>query len=166
MHKYTLLALLCVVALFSGCKGKARPDGMPELVNVVVVVTQDGAPLADAALNLISSDGSCKWSVGGKSDESGRATLYTQGDFKGAPEGTFKVGVIKMDYTVKEGATDDEGNPLQITEEQKKHPELMDVRMVTMKSAVPDEVTNPQNSPLEITISKSAKEIPLEVPAN
>ncbi len=157
-------ALICALGAALGCGGKPKPDGMPELIPATVVVTQNGEPMADATVTLVSVDGSCKWAVGGKTDAKGRAALSTHGDFSGAPEGTFKVGVSKVDIKVKEGAVDEEGNPLQPTPEQLKNPALLDARFVETTSLVPAEYENAQNSPLEITLSKSAKEATVDVP--
>jgi len=160
-----LLAGVCSALALVGCGGKPKPDGMPELIPAIVVVTQNGAPLGDAALTLTSADGSCKWAVGGRTDAQGRATLYTQGDYKGAPEGTFKVGVSKFEIKVKEGAVDEEGNPFQPSPEQAKNPKLLDARFAESKSLVPSDCENAQTSPLEVTIAKGAKEVTLDVPA-
>lgn len=158
-------AAVCALVAAIGCGGKPKPDGMPELIPATIVVTQEGAPLADATVTLVSADGSCKWAVGGKTDAKGRAALNTHGDFSGAPEGNFKVGVSKVEIKVKEGAVDEEGNPLQPTPEQLKNPALLDARFVETTSVVPAEYENAQNSPLEVTISKSAKETTVDVPA-
>ena len=160
-----LIACVCCAGASLGCGGKPKPDGMPELIPTTVVVTQNGAPLGDAALTLTSADGSCKWAVGGRSDAQGRAVLYTQGDYKGAPEGTFKVGVSKFDIKVKEGAVDDEGNPFKPSPEQLKNPALLDARFVETTSLIPSDCANAQTSPLELTISKGAKEVKLDVPS-
>ena len=162
---FAVMALAaCALATAIGCQGKQKPDGMPELYKVKLIVTQDGAPLPDAALTLVSSDGSCNWAVGGKTDEKGVAELVTHGDYPGAPLGDFRVGVAKVSVEIREDAVDDEGNPIKPTEEQLKHPETMDARLVRMTSLIPDEYTNPQNSPLAITITEDVKEIPIDVP--
>ncbi len=166
MRKLCLCAAVVASCFLTfGCGGKPKPDGMPDLYKTTIVVTHDGAPLADAALSLLSDDPSLKWAVGGKTDANGRAELTTHGDFKGAPAGTYRVGVVKMEYEIREGAVDEEGNPVVITEEMKKNPATMDVRYVNTRSLIPDEYTNPANSPLEITIDSSPSEIALEVPA-
>ena len=158
MKKLCLCAALVASCFLTfGCGGKPKPDGMPDLYKTTIVVTQNGA--------LQSDDPSLKWAVGGKTDANGRAELTTHGDFKGAPAGTYRVGVVKMEYEIREGAVDDEGNPVVITEEMKKNPATMDVRYVNAFSLIPDEYTNPANSPLEVTISSSSSEIPLEVPS-
>ncbi len=168
--KFKKAVALAVAAAFVvggalGCSGKKRPENLPELYNVKVKVTQGGAPLADASLNMIAADGSGGWSVGGKTDANGVASLTTHGDFKGAPAGTYKVGVVKTEFTVKEGAVDDEGNPYTPTPDQLKNPALMDARFVDITSTIPEEYANPQTSPLEATISADTKEISLDVPA-
>ena len=98
MKKLCLCAALVASCFLTfGCGGKPKPDGMPDLYKTTIVVTQNGAPLADAALSLQSDDPSLKWAVGGKTDANGRAELTTHGDFKGAPAGTYRVGVVKME---------------------------------------------------------------------
>lgn len=156
--------LVCALVATVGCGGKPKPEGMPELIPATIVVTQDGAPLTDATVTLVDVDGNCKWAVGGKTDAKGRAALRTHGDYVGVPEGVFKVGVTKVDIQVKEGAVDEEGNPLQPTPEQLKNPALLDARFVETTSVVPAEYEDAQNSPLEVTFSKSTKEAAVDIP--
>lgn len=73
---------------------------MPKLNPTTITVVQDGAPLADAMITLMSADGSSKWSSGGTTDASGVATMVTHGQYKGVPTGKYKVAVSK---TVGEG---------------------------------------------------------------
>ncbi|MCF0234197.1 MAG: hypothetical protein HUK22_04365 [Thermoguttaceae bacterium] len=165
MFKNFAFVALCVVVACVGCKKSARPDGMPNLVPAKITVTQNGAPLADAALNLVSADGSSAWPVGGKTDAKGVAVLYTRGEFKGAPEGAYKVAVVKNDVEIKEGATDEEGNPYKPTPEQLANPLLIDARYATLISLVPEEYANAQTSPLEVSISAASADLSVDVPA-
>ena len=114
MTKIWYVAISLYVALslvvLSGCGGKKKPDGLPTLYPCEIKVIQDGAPLAGAVVNLISADGSIKWVVGGGTNDSGVAKLFTHGDFPGAPAGNYKVTITK---TVLEDAPTPEqlGNP-------------------------------------------------------
>lgn len=102
--KKTVFALVLAgsacLALLSGCQfggGEALPEGLPKLVSASVKLTQDGAPLAGATVSLIDTAGSQQWYPGGLSDESGTIVLYTNGRYKGAPEGKYKVVVTKTE---------------------------------------------------------------------
>jgi len=101
-----LRSISCVVAivatLFLGaCKGEKRPDGLPKLYPCSVKIIQGGAPLAGADVMLVAQDPNLmRRPTGGTTDESGVAKLNTYG-FAGAPEGSFKVMVVK---TETEGA--------------------------------------------------------------
>jgi 5-hydroxyisourate hydrolase-like protein (transthyretin family) len=81
----------------SGCNQKTLP-GMPERYSASIIVTQDGKPLADAQVILINIDSSSNWSGGGNTDSKGVVRLRTLGQFDGIPEGTYKVGVEKIEY--------------------------------------------------------------------
>lgn len=81
--------------LATGCGGKERPEGFPKLYPCTIVVKQDKTPLAGATVMLFSEDGSVNWTVGGGTDGTGTATIFTHGDFEGAPLGKYKVAVTK-----------------------------------------------------------------------
>jgi hypothetical protein len=83
--------LMIVAAL--GCAAADRPADLPPLVKCAVQVMQDGAPLQGAQVLLISA--TSKWSVGGMTDETGVAEMFTHGKFAGAPAGEYKVTVVK-----------------------------------------------------------------------
>lgn len=86
---------LCVAATLAscGCGGKKKPEGMPKLVPCEVKITQEGAPLEGAVVSFYSD--SSTWGVSGTTDAVGVAEMHTYGDFRGSPEGTFKVTVEK-----------------------------------------------------------------------
>lgn len=84
--------------MLTGCPGgEAKPDGLPNLVTASIQLTQDGAPLAGATVSLIAAEGGQQWYPGGLSNDSGVVELYTNGRYKGAPEGKFKVIVHKTE---------------------------------------------------------------------
>ncbi|MDO5552262.1 MAG: hypothetical protein Q4G68_00745 [Planctomycetia bacterium] len=92
-----------LLAFFAmGCKGAKRPEGMPQLLPVTLVITQDdNVPLSEAQVTLspVGSGADSGWAVGGTTDESGTAIIYTHGQFAGAPEGTYKVFLKKTKIT-------------------------------------------------------------------
>ena len=98
--KNTFLLLFTVASLaITGCPfgGEPLPEGLPKLVPVSIQLSQDGAPLAGATVSLIDTAGSQQWFPGGLSDSSGKIELYTNGRYKGAPEGKYKVVVSKTE---------------------------------------------------------------------
>ena len=97
--KYTsaLLLVIMVLTSFVSCKKEDRPEGLPDLYPISVKIIQDGAPLANANVTLLSSDPQLmRWPCGGCTDEQGVAKLNTYG-FDGAPAGKFKVMVCKSE---------------------------------------------------------------------
>lgn len=89
-----------LVCLAIGCKSEKRPDGLPPLYPLTLVVKQEGQPLADATVQLIDAGASGNWSTGGKTDSTGTVQVTTYGKFQGAPLGKYKVTVSK---TINEG---------------------------------------------------------------
>jgi len=88
------VALLLVVCVLSGCQEK-RPAGMPVLYPCEVTITQGGAPLGDADVNLMPEVGSSQWVISGHTDANGVTKIMTHGKYSGAPAGPFKVLVSK-----------------------------------------------------------------------
>ena len=94
----------CVVTagatMISGCGGKERPEGMPPLAAPVkLTIMQGGQPLADAEVQLCKKDLSSGWVIGGRTDAHGVATIFTHGEFDGAPEGEYVALVRKTERT-------------------------------------------------------------------
>ena len=99
MRKAFLLVAICVALTFStSCKREKRPDGMPDIYPCSIRVVQDGKPLADAEIAIVSSDPQiARFPCGGITDANGIAELKTM-TFKGAPKGSFKVVVSKVEW--------------------------------------------------------------------
>ena len=97
MRTFFCLSFLVVFIIFAGCSDTKKPAGLPALHPCEVTITQDGKPLAGA--NVVFY-GDQTWAIGGGTDESGIAKIYTHGTFAGAPAGTYKVTITK---TVTEG---------------------------------------------------------------
>lgn len=101
MKKILILTLAAIVPAVCGCLGQKKPDGLPDLQPVTITVTQNGTPLANAALNLKPlDDAASNFTYGGTTDAKGLATIVTHGQYKGAPIGKYKVAVS---CTVGEG---------------------------------------------------------------
>jgi len=89
---------LCALMLFVvACGGPKKPDGMPALHKTTLTLTQDGTPLAGASVSLVPETGAMRWPAGGITDKSGTVHIKTMAQFDGAPEGSYKVTVIKTE---------------------------------------------------------------------
>lgn len=93
-----LLLVLCISALtaFAGC-GQKAPAGMPKTIPCYVTVVSGGSPVESAQIILYTEEGG-SLTVCGTTNSSGRADLNTiKANFvgKGAPEGEYKVTVLK-----------------------------------------------------------------------
>ena len=89
-----------------------RPDGMPDIHPTTFTFTQDGAPLADAKVTLISTDGTnVQWPAGGTTDSSGVVKVKTMSQFDGVPAGKFKVTVSKTETEGTNTAVEDSDDP-------------------------------------------------------
>ena len=95
-HTLPLSLLLTILAVI-GCGGQKLPSGMAPLVKVSITVTQDGKSLGGATVTLFNMDGTVDYAPSGRTDSSGIATMYTQGNFLGAPLGKYKVCITKTE---------------------------------------------------------------------
>ena len=87
---------LALIAI--GCNsGQKLPVGMPSLKPCVLTFTQDGVPLEGAIISLYPASGSQQWTLGGKTDATGKAVIFTNGLYEGVPEGSYKVVVSKKE---------------------------------------------------------------------
>ncbi|MCL2348127.1 MAG: carboxypeptidase-like regulatory domain-containing protein [Planctomycetaceae bacterium] len=93
----SLLALFLGALLFLsfGCSEKLPPD-LPKLYPTSVIVIQDGKPLEGATVQLLPKDSKSRWAAGGKTDTSGKVEFFTEGHYRGVPEGDYKVTVSKI----------------------------------------------------------------------
>jgi hypothetical protein len=96
--KTTIIIVLLNFVILTGCGGgPLRPDGLPVLYPVTLVVTQEGKPVADMLISLRSTDPAVTWAIGSRTDENGHASLRTHGEFNGAPLGKYKVVLDKQE---------------------------------------------------------------------
>jgi len=91
---------MLVVAIPGCSSGRVPPAGFPRLYSCIIKITQEGEPLVDAMVKLHMQSDSIKWTVNGKTDETGTATIYTDGYFKGVPAGEYKVTVEKLETVI------------------------------------------------------------------
>ena len=92
------MAGLLFIVLMPGCsRGRIPPPGMPKLYPCTIAVIQEGEALVDATVKLHSQGEPIKWTVSGKTDDTGTAVIYTDGYFKGVPAGEYKVTIEKFE---------------------------------------------------------------------
>jgi hypothetical protein len=99
-YRVCCFLLSVMPALFSGCGGTPKPEGLPELYPLTIKLTQDGGkPLVDASVRLITMDANTttRWNVSGSTNAQGIAVLKTHGEYPGVPVGKYKVVVTKED---------------------------------------------------------------------
>ena len=98
IHQTVLFLLAVSVLVLPGCTKSDKPDGFPDIFPCEIKVLQDGSPLAGASVTLM---GDQPWAVGGGTDDSGVAKIFTHGKYEGAPVGKYKILVSKR---IVEGA--------------------------------------------------------------
>jgi len=87
-------AILALVSAF-GC-GPKKPDGMPPLYPCELTFVQGTTPVEGVLVNLYPEDGSdSRWRSGGTTDANGKIELRTLAQYKGVPEGSYKVTAYK-----------------------------------------------------------------------
>lgn len=90
---FSLLAMVLLATV--GCKDGSRPADLPDGVECVVSVVQDGQPLANATITFVPQDeANKKYSPGGQTDANGDAEMRTYG-YPGVAPGKYKVLVWK-----------------------------------------------------------------------
>ena len=140
-----IVAVAGVLSFVSGC-GEKLPAGMPKPVPCTIVVTQEGQPLADAVVSLEPTDDG-KWGAIGKTDESGKAIVFTMDRYQGAVPGKYRVAVNKSETEKPTG---------QVTSSADKSTSLAGYDLVEEKYR--SKVT----SPLEIEVVKGTLEYPVD----
>jgi hypothetical protein len=150
--KWLLLIIpLLTVPLFNGCGNeRVRPKGMPQLYRCTLFFTQDGVPLADAIISLHPISQPFSWTIGGRTDETGTAEIFTDSYFKGVPEGDFKVVVHKSEIVTPKP-------PEVLPQNDDEISKIFDKinRNIHEYSLVDVQFTDTKNSPLVLTVKKS-----------
>jgi hypothetical protein len=90
-----LLIVLIIVALplLIGCTKSSKPSDLPPLYPCTLTFTQDGVPLAEATVRLISTT-EMKYHPASETGSDGKIAMTTYG-FPGVPADKYKVTVIK-----------------------------------------------------------------------
>ena len=144
----TSFVSLLAVILLSGCDGgPTRPADLPPLYPCTITFTQDGKPLGEATVSLTSTDPAFKWTVFAQLDASGTGKVFTQGLFPGAPEGEYKVVIVK------EEVVSEQAGPA-VTRQGEFGEETITPFIETVFSMVEKEYTDAATTPLSITIGK------------
>ena len=144
---FTLFVALCLC--LTGCSGQKYPDGMPKLVPCEITIQQEGQPLADAMVSLIPTQGDNKWSANGRTDDAGKAVIYTWGKYEGAAEGSYKVVVGKTHTdSAPQAASSDE--------------ETRRPQQDKTYNLVEEVYSEASTTPLEIELKKGTKEFTLD----
>ncbi|MDR3196824.1 MAG: hypothetical protein LBU34_03045 [Planctomycetaceae bacterium] len=100
IYLFFLITIFSHIIFFIGCnQGRVRPPGLPKLYQCTINLTQQGVPLSGASVLLqpLSPVQDRTWTVSGFSDETGKVEIYTNGYFRGAPRGNFKVIITKTE---------------------------------------------------------------------
>ncbi|MBQ9812287.1 MAG: carboxypeptidase regulatory-like domain-containing protein [Thermoguttaceae bacterium] len=161
MKKILAFSLVVVLSALSlGC-GKKMPEGMPNLEPVKLTVTQDGAPCADAQVNLQSLDPSNQWTSGGVTDAQGVVALVTHGQYKGVPIGKYKVSVFKK---VGEG-TPPPPLPTDEASEKAYNDYYESGQTYDLFCLIEKQYTDLNTTPLEIEVVKGKNELAVDVGA-
>ena len=101
--QYLLTLLAAIALLLPSCSGQKTPPDMPKLYPTSILITQEGAPCADANVQLVKKDDlNYKWLAGGRTNAEGVCVVKTNGKYDGAPEGDFQVVVYKTTRTESE----------------------------------------------------------------
>jgi hypothetical protein len=147
-------ALLALVAAF-GCGGEKLPAGMPKPVPTTITLTLDGKGLADASLTMIPSDGG-QYTAVGTTDASGVAEMKTNGKFKGAVPGEYKIIVgAKDEIDYGELGPPPTGDPAAMEKWNRDVDAAGGAAVAfTRTSVVPQEFTAADTTPLTITVGE------------
>jgi hypothetical protein len=87
--------LFIVVLILGGCSDSGKPSDLPSLYPCTITVTQDGLPLAEAAVELVSTDpAGAKYRAASITGKDGKVSMTTYG-FSGVPIGKYKVVISK-----------------------------------------------------------------------
>lgn len=148
-HFRLYFCFVLAASLFSGCqRGPQLPPGLPKLTSCKLVFTQEGQPLEGARVALVDTVQPQSWHPGGVTDEKGEVELYTNGKYKGAPSGTYKITVTKIHTEPsKHGPPLEEGAPGYEEWYKKASQETRETY-----SVIDAKFTDVRTSPLEVSI--------------
>ena len=144
-------ALLALVAAF-GCGGEKLPAGMPKPQSTTITLTLDGKGLADASGTMIPADGG-QYAAVGTTDANGVAEMKTDGQFKGAVPGEYKIIVgAKDEIDYGELGPPPTGDPAALEKWNIDVEKSGGMAQFKRYSLVSTEFTDVENTPLTITV--------------
>ncbi len=111
--QFFALALACVCAVAVGCsKGPKKPADLPPLYPATItVVYDDGTPVDQATVALRpAGGGNAQWNVTGVTHAQGKLVCKTNGNWDGAPAGSYEAMVTK-EIIVSEDSTEPGASP-------------------------------------------------------
>jgi hypothetical protein len=147
---------LLITIFLIGCKqGRVPPPGLPKLYQCTINLTQEGVPLSGASILLqpLSPPQGRNWTVSGFSDETGKAEIYTNGYFRGAPQGNFKVIVSKT-----ETVTPTFPNIMPTDPRERAKLERRIENETKIYKIVADKFSEPETTPLEMEIKGNTEQ--------
>lgn len=146
--------------LVLGCSD--RPAGMPALYPCKITITQEDAPLVDASVVLSNiSDPALgdTWSAAGRTDSSGVAVIQTNGQYAGAPGGTYKIIVEKINTeSAKFGPRPPAGTPELVDWEDKTAFDTTISRVILVEP-----LYSSSSTPHEIEVKKGNNDVSIDV---
>ena len=151
MYRYFTLFLFVWVCV-CGC-GKKRPEGLEKTYPCSITITKGESPLSNARVVLHSKTG-VDFSFAGITNASGRAEIISEFDYKGVPAGTYSVAVIKTPDNPVPKKSQKEIDAMTMEEGQKYFAEYH-AAAVKLEKVVPDHLTVPSASPLEVVVTEN-----------
>ena len=85
-----------LLQLVIGCRGEKLPPDLPKLYPTSLVFVQESVPLEGANVILLPKDQNSRWSAAGVTDSSGKVEFFTEGRYRGVPEGEYQLIVSKV----------------------------------------------------------------------
>lgn len=140
--KNVILLPLLLLMLQTGC-GTKLPKELPPLYFCSVTVTMENTPL-QGGLVYLKTEIHPNIFVSGITDTTGTAVLQTNGLYRGAPEGQYKVTIEKM-------VSDPNWKPKNQWEKEQ------------LKNIVHEKYSIMESSPLECSIKKGNNQIKFEI---
>jgi hypothetical protein len=83
-----------LVALLPGCSRQKLPSDLPKRYPCTITILMEGIPEEGVTVLLAGDD---RWGAAGTTNESGVAKIRTAGQYAGAPAGTYKVLISKIE---------------------------------------------------------------------
>jgi len=137
MRLFPFALLIFGVFAVSGCGGdSAAKRGIPTLVPCILTFQyEDGSPIGEASIRLLSDDPDNKWVSSGFTSADGTAEIRTDGDFSGVPKGTYKITCTKTE-PIPTGKISEDGE------------EIIDSKLL-----IAQEYTRSNTTPLILTVT-------------